>query len=97
MGLSGPAIARALAFGQRLAERERRLLTAFAAFRRGAANDAEQQYRAILSDYPGDMEGEFQLATVLYNYNAPRGRSRGEALELYNRVLAVDPEFICPI
>jgi hypothetical protein len=43
------------------------------------------------------MEGEFQLATVLYNYNAPRGRSRGEALELYNRVLAVDPEFICPI
>jgi eukaryotic-like serine/threonine-protein kinase len=97
MGLSGPAIARALAFGQRLSERERRLLTAFAAFRRGAANDAEQQYRAILSDYPGDMEGEFQLATVLYNYNAPRGRSRGEALELYNRVLAVDPEFICPI
>jgi tetratricopeptide (TPR) repeat protein len=64
---------------------------------RGAPDAAERQYREILEAYPDDLEGRFQLANVLYSYNAPRGRRPAEAAEHYNRVLEVDPEFICPI
>ena len=67
---------------------------AHAAFRRGAPNDSEQQYRAILDDYPDDLEAEFQLADVMHQYNPLRGRPRIEARELFDRVLAFDPGFL---
>jgi len=93
----GQAVERALTLDTRLGDRDRRLLQAYDAYRRGAAEAAERQYRAILQDYPDDLEAEFQLANVLYHYNAPRGRPRAEARELFDRVLSVDPEFLCPI
>jgi serine/threonine-protein kinase len=93
----GPAATRALSLGNRLADRERRLLLAYDAFRRGAAEDGERQYRAILGDHPDDLETEFELANLLYHYNPPRGRPRAEAQELFERVLAIDPTFLCPI
>ncbi len=93
-GLSTAAASRALTLSDRLNARDRRLLAAYVDFRRGAANDAERQYRAILQDYPDDMEARFQLADVLYNYNPLRGRPRGEAREPFNDVLAVDPGFL---
>jgi serine/threonine-protein kinase len=92
--LSSDAVNRALSASNRLGDRDRRLLTAYAAFRRGAPNDAETLYRAILQDYPDDMEAEFQLADVLFQYNPLRGRPRGEARELFDRVLALDPGFL---
>jgi eukaryotic-like serine/threonine-protein kinase len=97
MGLLGPAMTRALALAERLGERDRRLLSAFAELVRGAPDVAERQYREILEAYPEDLEARFQLANVLYNYNAPRGRPPVEAAEQYSRVLEVDPEFLCPI
>ena len=97
MGILTPAVTRALALADRLAERDRRLLSAFAEMVRGAADGAERQYREILETYPDDLEARFQLANVLYSYNAPRGRPPGEAAEQYGRVLEVDPEFLCPI
>ncbi len=96
-GISGPATDRALALGSRLDERDRRLLSAFAAFQRGAADEAEQQYRAILRDYPDDLEAEFQLGDLFYHYNPPRGRPMAEAREPFHHVLALDPDFLCPI
>src|SRR3989442_1230564 len=93
----GRAVGRAHPFPARLGGRDRRLLQAYDAYRGGAAEAAERQYRAILQDYPDDLEAEFQLANVLYHYNAPRGRPRAEARELFDRVLSVDPEFLCPI
>jgi len=93
----GQAVERAHTFAARLGDRDRRLLQAYDAYRGGAAEAAERQYRAILQDYPDDLEAEFQLANVLYHYNAPRGRPRAEARELFDRVLSVDPEFLCPI
>jgi serine/threonine-protein kinase len=96
-GISGPATQRALALGDRLEHRDRRLLSAFAAFQRGAAEEAEQQYRGILRDYPDDLEAEFQLATVYYYYNSARGRPVSEASEPFDHVLALDPGFLCPI
>ncbi len=96
-GIVGPAAERALTFEARLGNRDRRLLQAYDAFRRGAADAAERRYRAILQDYPDDLEAEFQLADVLYHYNALHGRPLTEARELFESVLAVDPEFLCPI
>jgi len=92
--MSTAAATRALTLSDRLTERDRRLLTAYVDFRRGAANSAERQYRAILRDYPDDPDALFQLADVLYNYNPLRGRPRGEARELFNQVLALDPGFL---
>jgi eukaryotic-like serine/threonine-protein kinase len=95
-GLLAPSISRALALAKRLGERDRALLSAFAEMARGAPDAAERQYREILEQYPDDLEARFQLANVLYSYNAPRGRPPGEAREHYDRVLEVDPEFVCP-
>jgi len=96
-GLLAPSMSRALALADRLGERERALLAAFTEIGRGAPDAAERQYREILEGYPDDLEARFQLANVLYSYNAPRGRPPGEAREHYDRVLEVDPKFICPI
>jgi tetratricopeptide (TPR) repeat protein len=96
-GISGPATERALLLSRRLDDRDRRLLSAFAALQRGAADEAEQQYRTILRDYPDDLEAEFQLADLLYHYNAPRGRPMAEAREPFDHVLELDPGFLCPI
>jgi serine/threonine-protein kinase len=96
-GISGPATKRALALGDRLEDRDRRLLSAFDAFQRGRADEAEEQYRAILRDYPDDLEAEFQLATLFYLYNAARGRPISQATEPFDHVLALDPGFLCPI
>jgi tetratricopeptide (TPR) repeat protein len=96
-GLLGPAMSSALALAARLGERDRALLSAFIEIVRGNPDAAERRYREILEAYPDDLEARFQLANVLYNYNAPRGRPPGEAREHYDRVLEVDPKFICPI
>jgi tetratricopeptide (TPR) repeat protein len=92
-----PSIGRALALADRLSERDRALVSAFAEMARGKPDEAERRYREILEAYPDDLEARFQLANVLYSYNAPRGRPPGEAREHYDRVLEVDPKFICPI
>jgi tetratricopeptide (TPR) repeat protein len=92
--IAAAAAERALILSDRLTERDRRLLTAYVDFRRGAANSAERQYRAVLHDYPDDLEALFQLADLLYHYNPLRGRSRGEARELFTQVLDLDPGFL---
>ena len=97
MGLIEPAIERALTLDQRLIERDRRLLAAFADLVRGKSDRAEQQYREFLEAYPADVEARFELANLLYTYNASRGRSPAEAKEQYAQVLQVDPKFLCPI
>jgi serine/threonine-protein kinase len=93
-GVATAAAKRALTVSDRLTERDRRLLMAYVDFRRGAANSAERQYRALLRDYPDDLEALFQLADVLFHYNPLRGRPRGEARELFDQVLDLDPGFL---
>lgn len=91
------ALARAKAHSQRLSARDRALLDAHHAYALGEADDAERKYEAILSEHPDDLEAQFQLANVLYRYNAPRGRSPHEARPHYEKLFAVDPDFFCPI
>jgi serine/threonine-protein kinase len=93
-GTADAATAWALALGSRLTARDRRLLAAYAAVRSGAVEDAERHYRAILADYPDELEAEFQLADLLYHYNPLRGRPRREAREPFDRRLALDPGFL---
>ena len=92
--LSTEAVTRGLALSERLTERDRRLVTAYAAFRSGAVNDAERQYRSVLEDFPDDLEAQFQLGDLLFQYNPLRGRPRGEARALLDEVLAHDPGFL---
>ena len=91
------AVDRALALAGRLPPRERALLDAYDAFRRGDASEAERHYRLILRDYPDDLEAGFQLASLLFLYNPLRGRPREDAREAFTRVAARDPDFLCPI
>jgi serine/threonine-protein kinase len=91
------AAERALSLAGRLGERERRLVEAYGAFVRGAADDAERAYRAVLRDYPDDLEAQFLLGRTLVSFNPARGRSIAEARPVFDAVLAADPEFLCPI
>jgi tetratricopeptide (TPR) repeat protein len=103
LGLQGdywravPIAQHALALSQRLSGRERRLLEAYAALVRGQADSAERRYRAILAEYPDDLEARFLLGRTLFYYNPSRGREVAEAKPVFDAVLAADPEFLCPI
>ena len=92
--LATEAIVRAASLSNRLSDRDARLVSAYAAYRRGDPDVAEREYRAVLEDFPGDLEAEFQLGDVLYQYNPLRGRPRLEARPMLDRVLAHDPGFL---
>lgn len=89
--LSPVAAEQAVRHQQRLPQRERALLRAYFAWRRGDADNAEQQYRAILAAYPTDVEAWFQLGEVLFHGNPFRGRSIAEAGAPFARVLDFEP------
>ena len=74
-----------------------RLLASFAALAAGKADEAERGYRSILQDYPDDLEAQWQLATTLYTYNPLRGRSVQESRPVFDGIVKLDPEFLCPI
>ncbi|HEX6309515.1 MAG TPA: BTAD domain-containing putative transcriptional regulator [Longimicrobiales bacterium] len=92
----GP-LRRALAHAERLSDRDRRLLEALDAFVMGSHAEAERRYRLVLQDYPDDLEAAYQLGLVLYQHNPLVGRAPEESAPYFERVLAVDPEFLCPI
>lgn len=88
---------RAVRLASRLSERDRRLLESFAALAAGKPDEAETGYRAILQDYPDDLEAQWQLATTLNVYNPLRGRPIAESGQVFDGVVKLDPEFLCPI
>jgi tetratricopeptide (TPR) repeat protein len=92
-----PIAERALALANRLSARDQRLVEAYAALVRGQADSAERRYRAILAEYPDDLEARFLLGRTLFYYNPSRGREVAEARPVFDAVLAADPEFLCPI
>ncbi|MCK5411345.1 MAG: hypothetical protein KAJ67_04575 [Gemmatimonadetes bacterium] len=76
----------------RLSERDRRLLEAFLAWRRGEVQRAEDLYRAHVGAYSDDVEGWFQLGEVLFHANALRGRSVMDARAAFAEVLTLEPD-----
>ena len=95
--MASAATAAALRHSSRLAERDRRLLQAYGAYRQGLVSEAEPAFRELVRDDPDDLEAAFQLADLLAHYNPLRGRSQAEPLELFEGVLGYDPGFLCPI
>jgi eukaryotic-like serine/threonine-protein kinase len=91
--LQDHAAEQALRTSDRLPERERQLLQAFVAWRRGSPR-AESLYRAIIGAYPNDVEAWIQLAEVLFHYGPLGGRSIGHSREAWERVLAFEPEHL---
>lgn len=75
----------------RLPERDRQLLEAFLAWRRGEHFEAERRYRAIVGTYPTDVEAWFQLGEVLHHANPLHGRSFAESREAFERVMVYEP------
>jgi tetratricopeptide (TPR) repeat protein len=75
----------------RLSERDRRLLEAFLAWRRGAQGEAEGRYRAIVGTYPTDVEAWFQLGEIQHHSNPIRGRSFAESRAAFEQVLEFEP------
>ena len=75
----------------RLTDRDRQLLEAFRAWRRGEHPEAERGYRAIVGTYPTDVEAWFQLGEVLNHSNPFYGRSFAEAREPFEKVLEYEP------
>jgi serine/threonine-protein kinase len=86
----GDAMERAMRHRARLPERERRLLEAFAARRRGAGAHAESLYVSILRSYPDDAEAWFQLGALRIRHALPWGRPIHEVVEPFERALALD-------
>ncbi len=89
--IASEASEQAVRFADRLAERDRRLLTALRAVRQGRALEAEELYRAIVSTYPQDVEAWYQLSEVLFHSGPRLGRPLSESRAPLLRLLALEP------
>lgn len=85
------AAIQALRHAGRLADRDRRMLEAFMAWRAGDSFEAERLYRAHVASYPDDVEAWFELGEVLFHLNPLRGRSFLEAEDAFRRVIGYEP------
>lgn len=85
------AIEAAARHAGRLPARERSLVEASLARRRGSADEAEALYRDVLRRYPDEVEAWFGLGEVLFHHNPLRGRTVGESRHAWERVLDAEP------
>lgn len=76
----------------RLSQRDRRLLEAFLAWRRGAHAEAERLYTGLVRTYPDEVEAWFELGEVLIHGNPLHGRSFVDAWDPFSTVLELDPQ-----
>jgi tetratricopeptide (TPR) repeat protein len=90
--LSQWAAERAADGADRLSDRDRRLLDAHLAWRRGAYGEAESRYRSFLGTYPEDTEAWFQLGEVLFHANPMLGRSFTESRFAFEKVVSFEPD-----
>ncbi len=90
---SSEAADRALRFGHRLSDRDRRIMRALAASLHGRIAEAEQTYRDLVSRYPDDLEANYQLGDLIFHRRAMLRRSWLDARPWFERVLAIDPRF----
>lgn len=84
------AMENALHHQERLSERDRALLTAFAARQEGRHAEAARRYRAIVASHPSDVEAWYELGEVLLHSGAFLGIPRSEMAEPFERAVALD-------
>ena len=85
------ALARALALGDRMSERDRRLAQALSALLQVQTDRADRLYRAVLSDYPDDVEAWFGLADLHLHFGPLYGLPMDSVSGGFRRVLYFDP------
>jgi DNA-binding SARP family transcriptional activator len=83
--------ARALRHAAALADRERRLLEAFHAWRTGDADLAITTALGLTGSDPDDLEAWFALGEALFHYNPVRGLSARDAREAFEQVVRLEP------
>lgn len=88
-------IARVLADSTRLGTHDRRVAQAFHTYHEGDVETAERQLRAIIGEYPRDLEARVILAELQITYASSRAASLAEAKRLLEEVLEADPQFVC--
>ena len=86
------AAKQAVRLGTRLAPDDAKLLRAFESWQRGAANEAEREYRGILAADPENVEAWYQLGEVLYHYDGVRGRPMLESRAAFERAHFYDSQ-----
>ncbi len=91
---SQAAAEKAVRYSERLSARERQLLQASLAVKRGATLEAERLFRDILDTYPDDIEALWQLGEVLFHGGPLRGCSIAESREFWERVLELNPTHV---
>lgn len=85
------AARQAARFTGRLTERTAALVEALRLWREGRFQEAGDQYRAILSRYPKDVEAWFQLGEVLFHSGPTVGQPASAANAAWRQVLALEP------
>ncbi len=88
------AIRRAVRYKDRLADRDRALVEAEDAYRRGAAAEAERRFRSIVWRYPNDVDAWHSLGRVLTNYAPVLVRPISQRRAARERILALDPDHV---
>ncbi|MGH7468984.1 MAG: BTAD domain-containing putative transcriptional regulator [Longimicrobiales bacterium] len=81
---------RALRHGARLSSRDRMLVEAHIAWRKGDAVAAERLYRQVVALHPDEVEAWQQLGETLFHYNPQRGRAVREARAAFAAVIGHD-------
>jgi len=82
---------KAFELADKLAPRERDLVTALRMRRYGRNTDAEQAYRALLHQYPTEVEALVQLGEVLFHDNPRTGRPVTESLIPFRKAIELEP------
>lgn len=82
---------RAYRFRDGLPARDQALVEALWLRRYGRITDSEQAYRALLHQYPDDVEALIQLGELYFHDNPRRGRALLESMEPFRRALALEP------
>ena len=89
--LMARAIQRALDHSDRLSDRDRELVEAFAAQKQGRHVEARERYRRILDSYPDDIEAWYELGEVLLHAGPFLGVPPVDAAPPFRRTLELDP------
>jgi DNA-binding SARP family transcriptional activator/TolB-like protein len=83
---------KAAQYADRLSEHDRSVVDAFRCFLEGDATQAERRYRAVVNNYPDDVEGWLGLGRTFLILNPMRGRAPIEADDAIAYALLLDPE-----
>ncbi|MGH7570649.1 MAG: adenylate/guanylate cyclase domain-containing protein [Gemmatimonadota bacterium] len=90
--IAADAAEKARRYSDRLSDRDRALLEASLALRRGSAEEAERLYRALLGRYPDDVLAWFELGEILFHLGPLHGQPQTRAREAFGRVLDFEPD-----